>query len=275
MIEAKSAGLEAGQTIDVMIGIEFELSQKAENVSAKIVNAMNAIGGTLISYDKNISTYSFGKKFTALPLDDYPLEVEILIREDVSKCIVTVKATDKFKAKKFFNWKRTEKFENSASRVILKIKTFMLEYEAHINEDDGLGKTLGKFPTMWNPGAAIAWSFPFTPIFGSFIQMKNWKQLGEIENEKKSMYWMCGSILFALTMTVFDANFEKANFSSIKFLYIAAWWFFDGRKQVKYFYDHIPFFQKRSWKKPLSISLVIFIVYVAFGTALLLSSAVR
>ena len=275
MTEVKSAGVEAKQTIEGVMAIEFELNQKAENVSAKIVNAMNAIGGTLISYDKNISTYSFGKKFTALPLEDYPLEVEIFVREDMSKCIVTVKAIDKFKAKKFFNWKRTEKFEKSARRVISKIKTFMLEYEAHVNEDDGLGKALGKFPTMWNPGAAIAWSFVFTPIFGSFIQMKNWKQLGEIENEKKSMYWMCGSILFALTMTVFDANFEKVNFSSIKFLYLATWWFFDGRKQVKYFYDHIPFFQKRSWKKPLSISLIIFIVYVAFGTALLLSSAAR
>ena len=33
-------------------------------------------------------------------------------------------------------------------------------------------------PPLWNPGAAMAWSLLFSPIFGAFVHMKNWQALG-------------------------------------------------------------------------------------------------
>lgn len=36
--------------------------------------------------------------------------------------------------------------------------------------------------TLWNPNAAVNWSVLFTPIFGAWIQAKNWKALGALSS---------------------------------------------------------------------------------------------
>ena len=32
---------------------------------------------------------------------------------------------------------------------------------------------------IWNPSAAASWSLPFSPIFGAYLHMLNWRALGD------------------------------------------------------------------------------------------------
>lgn len=32
---------------------------------------------------------------------------------------------------------------------------------------------------LWNPNAAANWSLLFTPLFGAYLHMLNWRSLGE------------------------------------------------------------------------------------------------
>ena len=40
---------------------------------------------------------------------------------------------------------------------------------------------------LWSPQRANTAAFLFTPIFGSWIHAKNWKELGQEGQEKKSL----------------------------------------------------------------------------------------
>ena len=43
---------------------------------------------------------------------------------------------------------------------------------------------------LWNPRAAADWSILFTPVFGAWLQARNWKNLNEPDKAAKSMNWV-------------------------------------------------------------------------------------
>ena len=43
---------------------------------------------------------------------------------------------------------------------------------------------------LWNPAAAAAWSLLFTPIFGAWLHMLNWRALGEPARAAASWRWV-------------------------------------------------------------------------------------
>ena len=42
---------------------------------------------------------------------------------------------------------------------------------------------------IWNPNAAVNWSLVFTPAFGAYLQMLNWRALGESDKAKSAENW--------------------------------------------------------------------------------------
>ncbi len=91
---------------------------------------------------------------------------------------------------------------------------------------------------IWNPNAAVNWSFIFSPAFGSYLQMLNWRTLGEPEKATSSRNWFYVSLgmsaVYAL-MGVFMSDSKAADNASpaLPFLFFAVWTSLSGRAQVK------------------------------------------
>lgn len=108
-----------------------------------------------------------------------------------------------------------------------------------------------KVPALWNPNAAANWSLVFTPVFGSYLHMKNWEALGNTEKAKSSRTWFISSIILAII--------------GASFFVLIAWYFSIGKKQCIYvkenFKDEYP---RKPWLKPLLIAFSIFIAYIFY-----------
>jgi hypothetical protein len=101
---------------------------------------------------------------------------------------------------------------------------------------------------LWNPVAAVNWSILFTPILGAWIHAKNWKELGEKDKAKRSMYWVYGTTLLLL-ITLFSNV-------GIVGLPILFWYFISAREQIKYFKEKVGNnYTRKDWGMPLSISI--------------------
>ena len=102
---------------------------------------------------------------------------------------------------------------------------------------------------LWNPNAAANWSLLFSPAFGSYLHMKNWEALGEVQKAKSSKTWFISSLIFTVL--------------GLGFFVLVAWYFSIGKKQSIYvkekFSDN---YSKKSWGIPLLIGFGVFIVCI-------------
>mgnify|MGYP003583957953 FL=1 len=132
---------------------------------------------------------------------------------------------------------------------------------------------------LWNPNAAANWSLLFTPIFGSYLQMKNWQALGKPEDANTAKNWISFTIIFILfinfaTPFIWD-DVEKVTTISrgLGFWYIIIWYFAYARKQPKYVKENLnDKYQKKSWLIPLSSATVI--LFISFTVLMVVSSSI-
>ncbi|MFW1665770.1 zinc ribbon domain-containing protein [Acinetobacter ursingii] len=127
--------------------------------------------------------------------------------------------------------------------------------------------TKSKVPSLWNPNAAANWSLLFTPVFGSYLQMKNWEALGNNDETSNARNWLIFSIVFILfinfgTPFIWSDPIKLSTYpKSLGFLYIIVWYFSFARIQPKYVKDKLKDrYQKKSWTVPLLSAIVIFFV---------------
>ena len=57
-------------------------------------------------------------------------------------------------------------------------------------------------PALWNPNAAGAWSLLFTPIFGSFLLLKNWREIGADDKVRSARTWLIVSVVMLVPSMV-------------------------------------------------------------------------
>ena len=114
---------------------------------------------------------------------------------------------------------------------------------------------------LWNPNAATIWSLPFTPAFGSYLQMLNWRTLNEPAKASSSQSWFYASLLMMfiyslIGMFVSDAEDRYNIIWWLSFLYLITWYIVAGRYQVKYvkakFGKNYP---KKPWGRALLIAV--------------------
>lgn len=112
---------------------------------------------------------------------------------------------------------------------------------------------------LWNPNAAANWSLPFTPAFGSYLQMLNWRSLNEPARASSAQSWFHASLLmlfiyFLIGIFVSDAERRYSIIWWLSFLYLITWYLGSGRSQVKYVKAK---FGKNYPKKPWGQALLI------------------
>lgn len=131
---------------------------------------------------------------------------------------------------------------------------------------------------IWNPNATANWSLIFTPAFGAYLQMINWRVLGEPEKAASSQNWFyvgLGMLVVYVLMGVFISDPKAADGAArgLGFLFLLVWYFSSGRAQGKYVKEK---FGKTYAKKPWGRALLIgagaivgyFIVAVVIGLIL-------
>ncbi len=106
-----------------------------------------------------------------------------------------------------------------------------------------------KKPKLWNPNALVNWSaFLFTPIFGAWLQAKNWEVLGDVEKSKKSMRWVYAGFAVLVIILIMPVGVGKP----LYFPFLIAWYFASARKQAKYVKEELENnYERNSWKRPL------------------------
>lgn len=145
----------------------------------------------------------------------------------------------------------------------------LLEENQNKNEQsspESIGATPVKnenaFSSLWNPNVAASWSLLFSPIFGALIHAKNWKELGQEENAKKSMLWAYIGMIF---MIVFIFLPDSLGFTPA-IIFLLVWYFVVGNKQMKYISENQIQYSKKDWKKPISIALISLVAYILFSS---------
>ncbi len=138
-------------------------------------------------------------------------------------------------------------------------------------------------PALWNPTAAGAWSLIFSPIFGAFLHMQNWKALGQPEKATASKKWMFASIAFFFVLgclSIFMPEPEKLDaFSRLGGLVLLiAWYYAIGKSQQTYVAARFgKLYPRRGWAIPLVAALgVVVVLFSLFFlvTILLIASGV-
>jgi hypothetical protein len=108
---------------------------------------------------------------------------------------------------------------------------------------------------LWNPRVAGAWSLFFTPIFGTVLIKKNWLTLEETGKAKTASIWLYVSILFTVI-----SNWVPI----VALIYIVIWYFAFLKKQIDHLNINKITYRKKSWQKPISIALGIYIGIIIF-----------
>lgn len=121
-------------------------------------------------------------------------------------------------------------------------------------------------PEIWNPTAAILWGiWAFTPIFGTFVVMKNWEALGCQRKAQQTLYWLVGFVAFYF-VDIFV--YPSASYEIITTMALwsacATWVLFDSAQQVYYVKTHYgSTYRRKSWWPILALGLLMPFVYGA------------
>jgi small-conductance mechanosensitive channel len=128
-------------------------------------------------------------------------------------------------------------------------------------------------PAIWNPNAAANWSLLFSPAFGAFLHMLNWRALGEPEKAASAKNWFIASLVMLVvyvlvTLSLADTKAADGATRGLGLAYLFVWYFAVARGQANYVKDRFgKAYPRKGWGKPLLIALLAMIGYVVFAGA--------
>lgn len=125
-------------------------------------------------------------------------------------------------------------------------------------------------PKIWNPIAAACWSLLFTPAFGAYVHMVNWKALGELKKANTAKKWFGFYMIFLAIQSIYllssvgsPVNGYQTIFRAISFGILVSWYLLSGHKQTTFIKDRFNgVYLKKSWKWPLFFAILSFLAYL-------------
>lgn len=116
-------------------------------------------------------------------------------------------------------------------------------------------------PALWNPSAAANWSLVFSPAFGAYIQMLNWRALGEPRRAAASKRWFIAILCFVGLMGfmgIMRPGTDVGSLSSnLGFIVLIVWYLVSGRSQIKFVKERFGAdYVRQPWSRPLVFGLL-------------------
>jgi len=127
---------------------------------------------------------------------------------------------------------------------------------------------------LWNPNAAANWSLLFTPAFGAYIHMINWRVLGDPVRANTSRRWFYAGIALLVAYAIGGAVFATSEvivpvMQAIGLAFLLSWYMFSARHQAKYIKEkYADAYEHKHWGKALLYSFGLLIGYLVFSAAL-------
>ena len=121
--------------------------------------------------------------------------------------------------------------------------------------------TLDSRDAIWNPNAAANWSIIFTPAFGSYLHMLNWRVLGQSDRAASAQHWFYVSLAVLVTYVVMgaliaDSKAADSAAQGLAFLFLLVWYFASGRSQAKYIKEKFGSnYSRKPWGAALCIGI--------------------
>jgi hypothetical protein len=115
---------------------------------------------------------------------------------------------------------------------------------------------------LWNPNAAANWSLVFTPAFGAYLHMLNWRAVGEEKRAAGSMKWFLVGIALLVLYAVLgialpDSESADGLTRLIPLIFLLSWYFGGARSQAKYVKVRFGTnYIKKPWSKALGIAVL-------------------
>jgi hypothetical protein len=108
--------------------------------------------------------------------------------------------------------------------------------------DSNTGQPETRPAAIWNPNAAANWSLLFSPAFGSYLHMRNWRALGEPDKAATARVWFYASLALLIAYPVIgvvggDTDGAKGLTRSLGLAFLLTWYFSAGRAQARYVKD--------------------------------------
>ena len=128
-------------------------------------------------------------------------------------------------------------------------------------------------PALWNPGAAANWSLLFTPAFGAWLHMLNWRALGEPARAEASKGWLAAGLVLMVVYVLMGALMvdpARADGASrgIALIFLFTWYFASARAQAKHVRERFgKDYPRRGWGKPVGYALLAWIGFIAAAAA--------
>ena len=142
--------------------------------------------------------------------------------------------------------------------------------------DDAPG-TVEAAPPLWNPNAAASGCLLFTPIFGTWLHMKNWQALGQPAKADSARNWLIASIgLLVVSTLVMLAAPRVSGIRLLNFAFLIAWYYASGKEQARYVLGRFGTkYPRRGWGVPILVAIGALDGYVLVPGVLFAAIALR
>ncbi len=117
-------------------------------------------------------------------------------------------------------------------------------------------------PPLWNPNAAACWSLLFTPVFGSWLHLFNWRAMNQPDRVGPARTWLVVSIVFFVVTLVASLVLPQSGSALrvLNFVYLLIWYFASARGQVRFVRNEFAAdYPRKGWWRPLLIAVVVVI----------------
>ena len=131
----------------------------------------------------------------------------------------------------------------------------------------------GAAPALWNPNAAANWSLLFSPAFGAYLHMLNWRALGDEGKARTSkIFVVCTVSLWVVTlllgMIAPDSPVMDVLSRVMGLGLLIGWYVTLGRAQAKVVLGRYGKTDpRRGWLKPLGYGVLAVLAFFALGFA--------
>lgn len=107
-------------------------------------------------------------------------------------------------------------------------------------------------PALWNPLAAVIWSFPLTPVFGSTLLFLNARALGREKEAHEHLGWALAAVVVHIGAIVAGRIDHDSMFKYAGLVLLVVWYYSVASKQVALVKEaYGKSYPRKAWKQPI------------------------